>query len=1025
MSSAFQAPSQVRDQLLPELFVATGTANLDHVFAKIIEGDIEHPAIGEVTWRQLLTHANAIAESFSRKLQVREPGHPTRTVGILAKNGYSYVAHFLAASLNGWTAMLISSKNSPAAIDHLLATSQSEYLLIDQDSRPLIQGCAFNIPILNFFDLASLPPHGLPSPKTISAEVLQKDILQPAFYIHTSGSTGHPKIIPWTHQFFSQTVYAYLEEVQTFRGYLMYALAPMCHAMGAIFYLASAPVVGNPILFVKSNKPVTGDALLRHLRSFSDVLLAAIPSILQEIAEAGESAMKELASHVKVAFFGGAALDPDAGDLLSANGVRIQTAYGMSEINIASRLTLPTGPVKPGEWKYLQWRKGYNIHMIPIEGSEAKELIVEAAEDCPAIIDTVEPRGFHTKDTWLEHPEKPGWWCHAGRMDDITVLSNGEKTNNKQLETILLRDHRFRHVVVFGQGRPQNGILVDPAPVTRSLNTFVDDVWPTIEALNKEVPMHSRLVRELVLVARPDRPFSLTDKGTVRTKITLNLYGKEIEEAYKSIEENDSSKWEIPAAFNAESITDFLVKVIEDILGHGINKSDDLFAQGMDSLLAVRVRSSLLPLVKASPTPFLKLPRNVIYTYPTIQALAEFLSAHLDPSSVTHDISAHDKVRDTVKKYSRGFRHRVFEAGSAVAVTGTTGSVGSFLVAQLLADPTVRIVYCLNRKSSKDNAKRQFESFKDRGLDLKLFDNVPKRLRFFDVDLSNPKLGLPQAEYEELRDNVTHLIHSAWQLNFNMVLESFEKTHVAGVRHLIDLLLASPRPVCPRLVFLSSISSVSEYKEGPEVPEVAFDDPSITKMGYGTSKHVGERIIHNAVEQAGLNGTVIRIGQISGGVTGSSAWTRTEQYPIMFTSSIEMGIVPSDLPPPRWIPADVTARVVLSQTFHADAKPLEYFHLENPDLTPWSDVAEVVATHNGRKLKLVPMAEWLAEVKRRSLEPNFDADKVPAVRLLGFYENEITMPVLGVKRALSVAPELKFGPIPKSLITKYLEYLHL
>lgn len=93
--------------------------------------------------------------------------------------------------------MLISTKNSPSAIDHLIKTSRSEFLLIDSESRPLIQGCALNVPILQFLDLSSLPSRGLPAPKNLSEEALQKEILLPAFYIHTSGSTGHPKIIPW------------------------------------------------------------------------------------------------------------------------------------------------------------------------------------------------------------------------------------------------------------------------------------------------------------------------------------------------------------------------------------------------------------------------------------------------------------------------------------------------------------------------------------------------------------------------------------------------------------------------------------------------------------------------------------------------------------------------------------------------------------------------------------------------------------------------------------------------------------
>ena len=111
--------------------------------------------------------------------------------------------------------------------------------------------------------------------------------------------------------------------------------------------------------------------------------------------------------------------------------------------------------------------------------------------------------------------------------------------------------------------------------------------------------------------------------------------------------------------------------------------------------------------------------------------------------------------------------------------------------------------------------------------------------------------------------NLTQIIHSAWQLNFNLVLESFEKVHVAGVRHLIDLALGSPRRTCPRFVFLSSIASVSLHPGESNVPEVPFEDAAFAGMGYGLSKFVGERISVEAVDKAGLNATVVRIGQIS------------------------------------------------------------------------------------------------------------------------------------------------------------------
>jgi hypothetical protein len=51
------------------------------------------------------------------------------------------------------------------------------------------------------------------------------------------------------------------------------------------------------------------------------------------------------------------------------------------------------------------------------------------------VINHQDPLGFDTNDIWIKHPTKEGLYRHGGRADDITVLSNGEKTNNKQLGT--------------------------------------------------------------------------------------------------------------------------------------------------------------------------------------------------------------------------------------------------------------------------------------------------------------------------------------------------------------------------------------------------------------------------------------------------------------------------------------------------------------------------------------------------------------------------------------------------------------
>jgi len=115
----------------------------------------------------------------------------------------------------------------------------------------------------------------------------------------------------------------------------------------------------------------------------------------------------------------------------------------------------------------------------------------------------------------------------------------------------------------------------------------------------------------------------------------------------------------------------------------------------------------------------------------------------------------------------------------------------------------------------------------------------------------------------QIRTHITHIIHSAWQLNFNLRLEGFERVHVAGVRHLINLALSSPRARCPRFVFASTISTVAFHKGPGGALEEANEDASLAALGYGLSKLVAERVGEAASRKAGLNAAVVRIGQIS------------------------------------------------------------------------------------------------------------------------------------------------------------------
>ena len=93
-----------------------------------------------------------------------------------------------------------------------------------------------------------------------------------------------------------------------------------------------------------------------------------------------------------------------------------------------------------------------------------------------------------------------------------------------------------------------------------------------------------------------------------------------------------------------------------------------------------------------------------------------------------------------------------------VIVTGTTGRLGSHLLAQLLARKDVQHVYALNRataSSTKSLDVRSREAFRMWGLDESLLDSG--KVSFHVANLTQPQLGLEVGVYEAVRSSISQL----------------------------------------------------------------------------------------------------------------------------------------------------------------------------------------------------------------------------------------------------------------------------
>ncbi len=143
-----------------------------------------------------------------------------------------------------------------------------------------------------------------------------------------------------------------------------------------------------------------------------------------------------------------------------------------------------------------------------------------------------------TKDLYSKHPSRPDHWLYEGRADDIISFSNGEKLHPLTIEQSIEAHPEIRNAIVIGASRLQPGLLLDPADQgldVQGQKRLLDQVWPLVKQANSETVTHGRISKRLICFTRSGKPLLRTRKGTVRRKLSVELYAEEINLLYETI----------------------------------------------------------------------------------------------------------------------------------------------------------------------------------------------------------------------------------------------------------------------------------------------------------------------------------------------------------------------------------------------------------------------------------------------------------------------------------------------------------
>lgn len=240
-----------------------------------------------------------------------------------------------------------------------------------------------------------------------------------------------------------------------------------------------------------------------------------------------------------------------------------------------------------------------------------------------------------------------------------------------------------------------------------------------------------------------------------------------------------------------------------------------------------------------------------------------------------------------------------------------TGSLGAHLLYQLIQRKDIDKIICFVR--GDEPQKRIEESLSSRQLNASLDKVIVLR-----SDLARPKLGLEGTTFPQLQHEVTHIVHAAWPVNFQLGLSAFEP-HLQGLKNLIDLSLTTTNKSPARLLFCSSVSTAMATPGPATIKEALIEEFSnALPQGYARSKLVSEHIV-KAASKAGADAHILRIGQIIGD-TITGAWNSTEAFPLTIQSALalktlpQLDVVSTEYLPHSQSPANLARRARGSQS---------------------------------------------------------------------------------------------------------------
>ena len=476
------------------------------------------------SFREIEKSAARLANALKR-LGIKEGDR----VGTLMWNNGEHLEAYFAIPAMGAVAHTLNLRLFPEQLAYIINHAKDRVILFDGSVAPLLAGVLKEIPEVEHFILVGEGDvSAFPKEKTLRYDELLRaesdrfewldvDERAAAALCYTSGTTGNPKGVAYTHRSCFLHSLAASAAIGITEAERVLTIVPMFHA-NAWGLPYAAFMMGSSLLM--PDRFLQPEPLAKFIALDKPTLSGAVPTIWAGLLQYGEKAPLDLRSLSRIVCGGAAVPRSLIVALEKKYDVELIQGWGMTEMNPLGTLATPPARIKKGTEEHIDYRAlagriipGVEARIMDADGNELPwdgeavgELECRGPWVTASYYETEAPEKF--RDGWLRTGDvaaiDPEGFVRITDREKDVIKSGGEWISSVDLENLIMGIEGVAEAAVVAiaddrwSERPlacvvlKEGASVEPSQIQEVIGAKCARFWiPEYFAFIDEIPKTS------------------------------------------------------------------------------------------------------------------------------------------------------------------------------------------------------------------------------------------------------------------------------------------------------------------------------------------------------------------------------------------------------------------------------------------------------------------------------------------------------------------------------------------------------